>query len=154
IQRAAKAYLLTAGLEQWWKPERASAIVEWIRVDAPTLWERPPQGTVNLQNGLLDVATRTLRPHTPDWLSSVQFPAADDPAAPGPGWDALVPQPFPEDAHDLAWAIAAFVLAPDPSMQRGVLLTGEGSNGKSTFLAGIVAFLGKQNTAALSLHKL
>lgn len=154
IQQAVKAYLLAAGLEGWWRPERATAVVEYIRVDAPTLWERPPDGTVNLLNGLLDTRTMVFRPHTPGQLSPVQFPVRYDPTASCPAWEEFIEQTFPDDARDLAWEIAAFLIDCDPSLQKAVLLNGEGSNGKSAFLAGLTAFVGKANTAAMSLHKL
>jgi putative DNA primase/helicase len=45
-------------------------------------------------------------------------------------------------------------VTPDRSIQKAILLLGEGSNGKSTYLRGLVNLIGRRNTTALSLHKI
>ena len=40
-----------------WSSHLANEVVEYIRVDAPELWERPPQDRINVLNGLVDLAT-------------------------------------------------------------------------------------------------
>jgi putative DNA primase/helicase len=45
-------------------------------------------------------------------------------------------------------------MCPDASIQRAMLLQGLGGNGKSTYLRGVIAFLGRLNIASLSLQKL
>ncbi|MBI1955060.1 MAG: hypothetical protein HYS38_01555 [Acidobacteria bacterium] len=52
------------------------------------------------------------------------------------------------------WEIVAWLMTPYTSIQKAVLLMGDGANGKSTFLRAIMSFLGKHNTAAVSLHRL
>jgi putative DNA primase/helicase len=61
---------------------------------------------------------------------------------------------FAADAVAVAWELAGDLLTPDRSIQKAVLLLGDGSNGKSTFLAGLRAFIGRRNTSAYALHKL
>ncbi len=137
-----------------WSSHRAEEVVEYIRLDAPLLWERPPLEVINLRNGLLDVASRHLRAHTPAYLSTVQLPVAYDPSATCPGWDQFVSEVFPADVPQLAFEVVAHLMRPDTSIQKAVLLLGEGGNGKSTYLAAVRAFLGEANVAALNLHKL
>ena len=50
--------------------------------------------------------------------------------------------------------LIAWLMRPDVSFQKAILLLGEGANGKSTYLAGVTAFLGHSNVSAVSLHKL
>jgi putative DNA primase/helicase len=45
-------------------------------------------------------------------------------------------------------------MTADTSIQKAILLEGEGGNGKSTFLRAVIAFLGRHNVASLSLQKL
>lgn len=45
-------------------------------------------------------------------------------------------------------------MLPDTSRQKTILALGEGANGKPTWLAQLVAFIGKRNCCAMSLHKL
>lgn len=146
-------------LEQWnytkeWKPREANAVVEYIGVDARELWERPPLDTINVKNGLLRISDRVLLPHSPDHLSPVQLNVTYDPEATCPRIDQFVGKVFPPDAHVLAWEVPAWLMRPDASIQKAVLLTGEGANGKSTWLTLLTTFLGRRNTAAVSLHKL
>ncbi|MCH7726584.1 MAG: hypothetical protein IH991_08915, partial [Planctomycetes bacterium] len=46
------------------------------------------------------------------------------------------------------------LMLPDTSFQKAILLLGAGGNGKSVYLTLLVSYLGKENTSALSLHKL
>ena len=137
-----------------WSSKLANEVVEFIAVDAPFLWDRPPMDVLNVGNGLLRIADRMLLPHTPDHLSSVQLPVRFDPAATCPAIEAFVDQTFPADAHNLAWEVCGWLMRPDASIQKSVLLDGGGANGKSTWLNMVIQFLGKPNTSAVSLHKL
>lgn len=154
VLRRVKALVTEWGLTAKWNPDRAKAVAEFIRVDAPYLWDRPSLDTINVLNGLLDVATRQLRPHTPEYLSPIQLAVAYDPEATCPAWETFIADTFPKDSQAVAWEIPAWLMTPDTSIQKAILLDGEGSNGKSTYLTGVTAFLGRRNTTNLSLHKL
>lgn len=152
LEKRVKELLLARN--QGWTQHRAREVVEFIRVDAPTLWERPPRDTVNVKNGLLNVNTRATLPHSPDFLSPVQLPVDYDAQADCPAWENFVYTTFPEDAATLPWEIVAWMMTPDTSIQKAILLLGEGSNGKSTFLQGVLSFIGVSNVVTLSLQKL
>lgn len=154
IRGKVKALCLAWGTSKEWSSRRAAEVIEFIRVDAPELWERPPLDVLNVKNGLLRIRDRQLLPHTPDHLSSVQLPVAYESTAQCPETEKFISQVFPSDAHNLAWEIVGWLMLPDTSIQKAVLLTGEGSNGKSTWLRQVIALLGKPNTSAISLHKL
>jgi P4 family phage/plasmid primase-like protien len=154
IQQQVKAVLEDRGLWDKWSSHRASEVVEYIRVDAPDLWERPPLNRANLANGILDLNTRTLAPHSPDFLSPVQLPVEYDPDARCPAWDQFVETTFPEDAQDLAFEMISDLMTPDRSIQKALLLIGEGDNGKSVYLRAVGAFAGSTNMAGVSIHKL
>ncbi len=121
---------------------------------APQLWNRPPTDMLNLRNGLLDLKTRELRPHSPRYLSTVQLPIEFDPAARCPEIDQFVQQTFPEDAVEVASQLVAYVMTPDISLQKAVLLVGSGGNGKSVYLRLLEEFLGSENYSTVSLQRL
>jgi P4 family phage/plasmid primase-like protien len=123
-------------------------------VDAPRLWEQPPRAQVNVLNGILDVETEELTSHTAEFLSAVQIPVVYDPTAECPAWDRFISETFPPDARQLAYEIPAWLMTPDTSIQKAILLLGEGANGKSTYLGAVGAFIGRENSAALSLQKI
>jgi len=154
VRSEVKRLCVARNMTKAWSTRLANEVTEFIHVDAPQLWERPPIDVLNVQNGLLRVTDRKLLPHNPDHLSPVQLPVTFDPMARCPNIDAFVGQVFPPDAHDLAWEIPAWLMLPDTSIQKAILLTGEGNNGKSTWLSLVAAFLDKRNTSGVSLHKL
>jgi putative DNA primase/helicase len=95
-----------------------------------------------------------LRDHDPGFLSPVQIPVNYDPGAQCRQWEKFVSDVFPEDAQDLAFELAADLITPSRSAQKAILLLGEGSNGKSTYLRALTAFVGSTNAGGVSLHKL
>jgi P4 family phage/plasmid primase-like protien len=137
-----------------WSTHCVREVTEYIRVDAPQLWEQPPHDRINLRNGILNVESGELSEHTPAFLAPVQLPVEYDPEATCPAWEEFVAATFPEDARTLAYEIPALLMTPDTSIQKAVLLTGEGANGKSTYLAAVEAFVGHENCVALSLQKI
>jgi P4 family phage/plasmid primase-like protien len=154
IRRRVKEILEGQSASDKWSSHRANEVVEYIRADAPELWERPPLDEVNVLNGILNVVTKRLRDHDPAFMSPVQIPVEYDPAATCPAWERFVSETFPEDAQDLAFELPADLITPSRSVQKSILLIGEGSNGKSTYLRALTAFVGSPNTAGVSLHKL
>lgn len=146
-------------LEEWeasknWSSHRANEVVEYICTGSPDLWDRPPENQVNVLNGILDLDTGDLTEHTPIFRSPVQIPVSFDPKARCPAWERFVEQVFPEDARELAWEIPAWLMTPDTSIQKAILLLGEGANGKSTYLSAVMAFLGKKVVSNASLQRL
>jgi putative DNA primase/helicase len=154
IRQRVKELLEAWGKADKWSSHKASEVAEYIRADAPELWERPPLDEVNVLNGILSLETRDLRDHDPGFLSPVQIPVSYDPGAECPEWEKFVSQVFPEDAQDLAFELAADLITPSRSAQKAILLLGEGSNGKSTYLRALTAFVGTTNAGGVSLHKL
>lgn len=154
IRGRVKAICKALGCDDEWSSRLANETVEYIRVDSPELWERPPSDVLNVKNGLLNVKTLELQPHSPDWLSPVQVPVAFDPNATCPKIDKFCSETFPEDNLHLAFEIVAWLMLPDRSIQKAVLLIGEGGNGKSRYLQMVIAFLGRRNVSSLSLHRL
>lgn len=154
IMKLVKAILEANGDTKRWSSHRAREVAEFIRVDAPVLWERPPADVVNVANGLLDLTTHSLRPHSPDHLSSVQLPMDYNVTAECPLWDAFVKRVLPEDCYTFPYELMASSIRGEVSDQTAVLAVGPGGNGKSTLLDAVVAALGRENVSGLSLQRL
>lgn len=149
-----KELLLERNQSEKWSVQLGTSTAEYIRLGSRRLWDTPTLDTINFQNGLLDVASRTLRPHDPAYLSSVQIPVRYDPTATCPAWDRQIADTFPEDSHVVAWQIIAWLMVAVRYIQKALLLLGDGGTGKSTYLSAVSAFLGRANLAAVSLQKL
>lgn len=149
-----KRHLKSIGRSDEWSNYRTAEVRGYIEADAPALWERPPLGTLNLANGLLDIETRSIRPHDTSFLTQVQLPVSYDPEATCPFWDTFVSQILSPDCAHFPFELACWLMLPNRNIQKCALLLGEGANGKSTLMAAIVAFLGKRNCIAIPLQKI
>jgi putative DNA primase/helicase len=154
IAQRVKAILVDSGDSKRWSSHRVREVVEFLRVDAPRLWDRPPSTVLNLVNGLLVIDTQTLHPHSPDHLTAVQLPVTYDPTATCPLWESFAARVLPSDCQSLPFELGASSMCGDVSDQKAVLLVGSGENGKSTLLLAIVSFLGRENVSSLALQRL
>jgi putative DNA primase/helicase len=139
-----------------WSSRLAEEVAVYISADAPMLWERPPLSPINLTNGLLDVHTGTLYPHTPSYLSTIQLPIQYDPTADCPAWDRFLATVLPLDVYTtrIIWQLLALLMIPATDAHQAVLLSGPGGNGKGALLAAVRSFLGKRNVSSLNLDQI
>ena len=106
----------------------------------------------NLKNGLLDVETLTFGPHTWDYPSLVQLPVEYKPEAKGELWLKFLSEVLrPEDVQ-VVQEMAGYLLHRGYPAQKAFFFVGSGSNGKSTFISALKAFLGPDNVAGYSLQ--
>jgi putative DNA primase/helicase len=155
VYRPSKEMLLnylTRFMGTEWTPGRADAVYRFCLDASQQLWECPPLRTLNLKNGLLDLNTGELRPHEPTFLSAVQLAVRFSPDATCPAIERFVSEVFPSDALRLAYELAGWLLTPDTTWQKAVMLLGTGANGKGTYLRLLTAMLGAENVSALSLQ--
>ncbi|MBA7581777.1 hypothetical protein ES708_23688 [subsurface metagenome] len=108
--------------------------------------------TINLENGLLDVKTRELLPHTPDFLSTVRIPVIYDPQAKCPKVQNFLDSILREDDKKVILELFGYSLIPDYSIPVVLILLGEGSNGKTQLLHLLGRFIGKDNYTSVSLQ--
>jgi putative DNA primase/helicase len=108
---------------------------------------------LNLKNGLYDLRTGTLSPHTPSYPSLVQLPVAFDPSTQCQAiLKFLSETTWPED-RDVLQEYTGVILWKSP-LQRALLLNGTGANGKSVFVNLLKALVGPANIVARSLQEL
>ena len=156
IRSAGRGLMIEWQTKGSWKSALAHEINEWVTIPSPKLWERPPLNRINLLNGILDLESGRLTPHTPNWLSPVQLPVIYDPSAACPQWESFLESVLPQDVFEaeVAFQLVALLMIPFTSAQRALLLRGPRGTGKSRFLTGLRAFLGPENTSSKSLHAL
>ena len=135
-----------------WTPKRVNDIFTWYKDRAPRLWDTPTLDRVNVLNGILDLESGELEPHSPDFLSPIQINAAWDPEAECPAIDRFVQGVFPYDAHEVFYQLAGLFLTPDSRCQKAVLFLGSGASGKSVATALLRTFLGPRNVSNVPLH--
>lgn len=111
---------------------------------------------LNIQNGILDLRTGLLGPHSPDRLCSKIAPVSFDPAATCPRWLRFLDEVFGGDEElirYLQWT-CGLALTGDTSAQCFFIGHGSGSNGKSTFLNVMCEILGADYSHTLPAEEL
>lgn len=117
-----------------------------------------------VKNGVLDLDTGELLPFRPDLVFTSLFPIVYDPQAEAYHIgkfldDVLDPEQGtdPEGRKLDFYALTEYLgtmLEPGYRWQKGAILLGSGSNGKSVLLQVITAFLGPENVASVSMEDL
>ena len=115
--------------------------------------ENPDKNIINVLNGLLNVETKELHPHTPDYLSTNQVPIVYDPAAHAPRWSQFVREIMDSDMEQvrLLQQLAGYCLTTDTSFAKAFIFYGSGANGKSLFNRIITKLVGQENVSHLNL---
>ena len=145
-------------LEHWkadrWNRRLAQEVAEFILLDTPELDPSPSCSVINLENGLLDIWTGELVPHTPQHLSTIRIPIRFNGEATCPHVEEFITEVFPEDSIELAWEVLGDLLTPDRSIQKAICMVGEGGNGKGVFAQLAARFVGPNNVSHFSLQRL
>lgn len=110
--------------------------------------------TLNLINGLLDTRKRELRPHTPDYLSTIRIPVTYDANADCPAIRQFLSEVHHSQDIPVVEEIAGNCLTPDNSIQKAILIVGGGDQGKSTELSLLKTFIGADNCSNVPWHAL
>jgi putative DNA primase/helicase len=110
----------------------------------------------NFRNGMLNLRTEVLEPHSQDQLSTIQFPFDFQPDAPYIRWHKFLLEVFQENEllALLLQEIFGYVLIPDTSMQRMFWFVGEGANGKGVAIKILEALIDKSNRTCLDIRNL
>lgn len=109
---------------------------------------------LNLQNGLLNLETLELIPHTPEFRTIIQLPVAYDPEADTSAIDTFLKTIVPEDAIPVIEEYVGYCFLSTMRYEGSLILQGEGGNGKGTLISVIEQMLGKNNVSHVSFQDL
>jgi P4 family phage/plasmid primase-like protien len=124
----------------------------------PTDWfTKTTQGKLNFQNGILDLKTLQLLPHSPEFgfRNVVSYPY--DPDAKAPNFEKFLLDIMDgrKPLADVLMEFAGYAFSNDICWaQVALILSGDGSNGKSTFMDILKDLAGDDNYSALTLSDL
>ncbi|MFH0768344.1 MAG: phage/plasmid primase, P4 family [Chloroflexota bacterium] len=109
---------------------------------------------LNLENGLLDIRNKELKPHIPEFFCTIRIPVAYDPQADCPRIRQFFGEVLRPEDLPVIEELFGYCLISDYSIQKAFLFLGDGANGKSTLLELLKYFLGKDNCTNISLQDL
>lgn len=110
---------------------------------------------INLVNTRLDLRTEKLLEFTPEAIEFDRIPVKYDPSAYCADLDKMLTRVFLSDREvmDLFEEMLGYCLIKHCDYQKGFMLYGNGSNGKSTILDLIKRFIGSRNYVSIELDK-
>ena len=110
---------------------------------------------INLKNGLFNVHENTLKPHTPEYYSTVQLNVSYRPEAECPRFRQYLKEVIDEDQIPLVQEMMGYFLVPVTRGQKCFVIVGEGGAGKSQLLLVLNdILLGKENVSNVSWQAL
>ncbi len=109
---------------------------------------------ITVLNGRYDWIEGKLVPHDPEALTTLQIPVTYDPNATCPVIDGFFRDVLPADAVPLVEEMFGYAMIPDTRFEKAFMLTGSGSNGKSTLLKLLETFIGSYNISKIPLQEL
>ncbi len=113
---------------------------------------------LNVKNGLLNIYTRELQPHTPQFVSLIQSPVSYDPTAECPIWiscvEAWMDGTEKEDKTRMLRQFSGYCLSSSMQYDKALFLVGDGGNGKSTFVDTLAMVIGRDATSHIDLEGL
>ena len=136
--------------------EILATIEDLSAVDVTTLnAEEYDEKLVCLKNGVLDIETRELKDHSPDYRFTQTVPVEYDPEATAQDVNSFLDDVTQSDDEKktLIEMIGA-TLHPEYLKSKFLFLFGEGSNGKGMYFELINRFLGSENVEGRGLHEL
>ncbi|MEM4098972.1 MAG: hypothetical protein QXW57_04405, partial [Candidatus Micrarchaeaceae archaeon] len=127
--------------------------IRGIHLATHEIFNNPPE-LLPVKNGVLNLITGQLRPYNDDDYFIFQLPVEYDPHADCPMWKKFISEVVhPQDVATLQeWA--GYNLWRGVPVEKSIILIGDGSNGKSTFLSTLISVLGEGNVSNLSLQHL
>jgi len=113
---------------------------------------------LNLKNGLLNIYTKELIPHSPNFVSLIQSPIIYDPTAKAPIWEECLSAWMEGEEKELKTRLlkqfSGYTLTSSMHYDKALFLVGDGGNGKSTFVDTIAMVIGPDATSHIDLEGL
>ncbi len=113
-----------------------------------------PKDKICLSNGILNLNTLEVEPHTPSVIFFNKLSVGYDLNADCPTIKRFLSEVVSEQDIFILQEIIGYCLYKDYQIHKAFMLVGSGANGKSTFINLIRVFLGQPNCSSVSLQQL
>jgi putative DNA primase/helicase len=128
----------------------------WLPEATPDERAHNPADILPCNNGLLDLSTEELFPHTPAFLTMNAVGYAYDREATAPRWQQFQDEVIPDDpeSRSALKRLFGYLLTPDTSQQKIFALIGEKRSGKGTIAYVLKELIGSDNVTNPTLSGL
>jgi len=107
-----------------------------------------------VRNGVLDLVTSELKPHSPEYLLLRQLPVKYNSGKSAKGIGKFLDEVVSDNDKKLIVQFLGFLLTNGYKFHKALLFVGSGNNGKTTLAEVIRTFLGANNVSTVSLQDL
>lgn len=116
----------------------------------------PFRNIINMKNGVYDLETFTFKPHSKEYLSTIQIPIDYIEDAPRTRFLQFVDEIFEGDEERIAVAQEwyGYSLTMETKAQKALILYGNGGNGKGVFTDILSDLVGEDNISHIPLNEL
>lgn len=130
-------------------------VTNYLHLIADIPKEKSPYHIVT-NNGLIDVRSEGIQPYSPNVFTTNKINAYYDEDAYCEAVDKTLNKmcKYDPELRLLMEELIGYCLLPTARFQKAFILSGEGSNGKSTFMDMLIDFLGNENVSSLSMKEL
>lgn len=132
----------------------ATRITERIEANSREIKGIGPRTHMNFRNGMLDLETLELLPHSPDYASTVQLQINWNPDAKAPKFQAWMDSTIDPDVHQAIKEVIGGAIFPGSPFQVAVAMIGPGGNGKGTIERTIRKMLPEDAVSAVDAAEL
>lgn len=109
---------------------------------------------INVRNGLLNIKTKKLTPHSPDYYSITQVPVNYIPDAKCTRIDNFIQSVFDTSDIEVVKEFIGYLLIKRYIFHKALMLNGVTGTGKTTFQRMLISFLGTDNVSTRTLQDL
>jgi len=145
LEEHSKAHHIQDTLEQL----KNRVVYEGDIFDSPILTNK-----INFKNGIYNLHSRTLEPHSPEIKTAIQINAEYDENAQCPNFLRFINESLSEKDVLIAQELMGYMLVPETAAEKAFILYGPGRTGKSTFLKLIEFIIGKKHISNVPLQGL
>lgn len=150
IQRENKSVIKPFHMDNFAKMIKSKCFINAMGIDQP-------EAMINVANGIINVKTGELIPHTYQYMFKYCSPVDFISSAECPMWNKFLLEVFENNLEliDLAQRLFGYILIGGrPFLHKAFCLVGGGRNGKSTFLDVLRAVVGSGSYSTVSMSKL
>ncbi len=135
------------------KGETFSKIADMTQKERSVFSEAPLR-YIPLANGVYDLETKQLLPHSPEYKFTFQFPIKYDATATCPKFSAFLDQVLTPDQRATVEEWLGYYFWRNYQFKKAIIFVGEGDTGKTTLLETIMYMVGKDNISSVPLQKM